>query len=79
METSIDDLHKSFYILLIQKFAFDLPHVRILGTNHYGNTLHEAFKRRSAKQDVLCRRYYAEIVVPSFAHQIQSDLCLLKE
>ena len=36
METTIYDFHTSFYIPAIQKLAFRLPHVRILGTNHCG-------------------------------------------
>ena len=36
METTISDFHTSFYIPAIQKLAFHLPHVRILGTNHCG-------------------------------------------
>ena len=59
MEKYITDFHTSFYIPEIKKLEFQLPHVRILGPNHCGNKRHEAFKRRSAKQDVLCRRDYA--------------------
>ena len=36
METKISDFHTSFYIPAIQKMSFNLPHVRILGTNHCG-------------------------------------------
>ena len=53
--------------------AFHLPHVRILGTNHCGELLRTAFKRRELFQDVLCRRDYAERVLASFANQIQSE------
>ena len=72
MEMSIDDFQTSFYITEIQNIAFYLLHVCIIGTNLCGNTLRKAFKCRSAKQYVLYRRYYAEILVASFAHQIQS-------
>ena len=41
--------------------------------HHCGNRCREAFKRRSALQDVLCRRDYAECVVAIFAHQIQYE------
>ena len=37
----------------MQKLSFHLPHVRILGTHHCGNTLREVFKRRAAYQYVL--------------------------
>ena len=72
METYIDYFHTSLYILEIQKIVFHLPHVRILGTNHSGNTRHEAFKRRRENQYMLCFRGYSERLVASFAHQIQS-------
>ena len=37
METTISDFHTSFYIPAIQKLAFHMTHVHILGTNHCGN------------------------------------------
>ena len=73
METTISGFHTSFYIPAIQKLAFHLPHVRILGTNHCGEMRRTAFKRRELFKDVLCRRDYDEIVVASFANQIQSE------
>ena len=66
METSIADFHTSFYIPEIKKLAFQLTNVHILGTNHFGNTRHEEFKRRRSFQDVLCYHDYAERVVDSF-------------
>ena len=47
--------------------------MRILGTNHSGEIRCKAFKRRESFQYVLCRRYYAERVVASFANQIKSE------
>ena len=73
IETKISYFHTSFYIPAIQKFAYHLPHVRILGTNQCGELQRTAFKRRELFQDVLCRRDYAERVVASFANQIQSE------
>ena len=73
METSISDFHTSFYIPAIHKLAFHLPHVHVLGTNHCGELRRTAFKRSELFQDVLCRRDYAEMVVASFANQIQSE------
>ena len=58
METIISDFHTNFYIPAIQKLAFHLPHVRILGTNHCGEMKCTAFKQRELSQDVLCRRDY---------------------
>ena len=69
-ETSISDFHTSFYIPEIQKLAFYLTHVHILGTNHCGSTRREAFKRRISFQYMLCCYSYSEIVISSFAHQI---------
>ena len=73
METTISDFHTSFYIPDIQKLAFNLPHVRILGTNHCGELRRTVFKRRELFQDVLCHRDYADRVVASFSNQIQSQ------
>ena len=72
MEKTIYDFHTSFYIPAIQKLAFCLPHVRILGTNHCGETRCTAFKKRELFQDVLCCCDYAEKVVTRFANKIQS-------
>ena len=72
-ETKISDFHTSFYIPAIQKLAFHIPHVRILGANHCGEIRRTAFKRRELFQDVLCRRDYAERVVASFANQIKLE------
>ena len=73
METTISDFHTSFYIPAIQKLAFHLPQVRILGTNHCGEIQRTAFKRSELFKDVLCCREYSERVVASFANQIQSE------
>ena len=73
METTISNFYASFYIPEIQKLAFHIPHVQILGMNHCSNSRKTAFKRRKSFQDVLCRRDYAEMAVASFAHQIQSE------
>ena len=72
METKISDFHTSFYIPSIQKLAFHLPHVRILGTYHCGEMRRITFKRRELFQYVLYRHDYAERVVAKFATQIQS-------
>ena len=68
MEANISNFHTSFYIPAIQKLAFHIPHVQILGTNHCGDSCWNAFKRCKSFQYVLCRRDYAERVVASFAH-----------
>ena len=72
MATKIYDFHTSFYIPAIQKLAFHLPHVCIIGTNCCGEMQRTAFKRRELFQDVLCRTDYYERVVASFACQIKS-------
>ena len=59
METKKSDFRTSFYIPSIQKFAFNLPHVHILVTNHCCEMQHTAFKRRELSQDVLRRQDYA--------------------
>ena len=45
METKVSDFHTSFYIPAIQKLAFHLPHVHILGGHHCGEMRHTAFKK----------------------------------
>ena len=73
METTIFDFHTRLFIPDIQKLAFHLVHVHILGTNHCGEMRRTAFKRRELFQDVLCCRDYSERVVASFSHQIQPE------
>ena len=70
METTIYDFHTRFYIPAIQKLAFHLPHVRILGANHCGEMQHTAFKQREFLQYVLCCCHYAERAVARFAYKI---------
>ena len=66
MDKYIADFCTSFYITEIQNIAFHLPHIRIIGTNHCGNTHHEALKYHITKQDVLCCCDYTERVVAIF-------------
>ena len=73
MEKTISNFHTSFYIPEIQKLAFHIPHVQIMGANHCGDYLQTAFKHRKSFQDVLCCRDYADRVVASFPHPIQSE------
>ena len=73
METTISDFHTSFYILAIPKLAFNLPHVRLLGTNHCGEMRRTDFKQHKLFQGVLCHRDYAESLVASLSNQIQSE------
>ena len=73
MEISISYFHTSLYTPEIQRLVFHLPHVRILGTHHCGNTRREAFKYPCSFQDVLDCCDYSERVVAIFAHQIQSE------
>ena len=73
METKISDFHTSFYIPAIQKLAFHLPHVSILGTNQCGEMRRTSFKRRELFQDVICCRDYSERVVAIFDNKIQSE------
>ena len=72
METYISDFHTSFYVPEIQKLVFHHPHVRIIGTAHYGNTHRKSSKLSRSYQDLLHHSYYDERVVAIFAHQIQS-------
>ena len=73
METIISYVHTSLYIPAIQRLAFHLPLVHILGTNHCGNLQHTALKWRKLFQDVICCRDYYERRVARFYHQIQLE------
>ena len=73
IETEIYDFHTRYYIPAIQKLAFLLPHVCILGKNHCGEMRCTAFKRCESFQDVLCRLDYSERVVANFTNKIQSE------
>ena len=72
METTIYRFNTSLYIPEIQWLVFHITHVHILATNHSGDSRRIAFKRRKSFQNVLCWHDYAEGVVASFTHQIQS-------
>ena len=66
-------LHEDFYIPEMKNLAFYLPHVRIIGTNNCGNTLHEAFKFCTANKYVFFCPDYSDRVVDNFSYQIQSE------
>ena len=70
-ETTIYDFSTSLYIPAIQKLAFHLPNVSILGTNHRGEIRCTAFKHCELFQDVLYHRDYAKREVSRFTHDIQ--------
>ena len=70
-ERIIAEFHKNFYKPVIQKLAFHLPHVRMLGTNNCGKMCREYFKARQDKKDVITRRDYAEQLTEKFPVQIQ--------
>ena len=63
METTISNFCTILYIPEIQKLAFHIPHVQILGINHCGKSRQTAFKLRKSFQDVLCRHDYDERLV----------------
>ena len=72
MDTTIHDFNISFYTPAIQRLDFQLPHVRILGTNHCRELRCTDFKRSKLSQDVLCHCDYDDKLLASFSHQIQS-------
>ena len=73
MDKNISNFHTSFYIPENHKLAFHLPHVHILGTNHYGEYHGTLFKHRRSFQYVLCRNDYSMSVAASFPHETQSE------
>ena len=72
METTISEFNIRYYIPAIQKLAFNLPHVRIFGTNHCDKMRRTAIKWRELSQDGLCSRDYSERVDAKFANKIHS-------
>ena len=72
VETYITELHEKFYIPATKKLAFNLPHVRILGTHHCGKDICEEFNHWEELNDVFFWRDYAEWVVYIFSCQLQS-------
>ena len=73
METSVLVFHQKLYIPDIQKLALHLLHVYILGTHHCVNSLWKSFKYFIVYHSVLWCQDYADLVVPSFSHQLQSE------
>ena len=67
------DFYQYLYITTIKKLAVHLPHLKIIGTHHCGNTRQGEFKSRPNFQDVLYRYNNEERVVAIFANQIQSE------
>ena len=70
-ETSVTEFNEKFYIAAIQKLAFNLPHVNILGNYHCRKECHDVFIPWVSLNDVLCCHDCAERVVSSFYHKIQ--------
>ena len=56
----------------MKNLLFNLPHIRIIGNTHCGNTRREAFKCCRTFKVVFCCRDYAGIGVASFSQQIKS-------
>ena len=71
METTISYFRTSFYILAIQRLAFHLPHLLILGTNKFSALWHTAFKRCELFQDVICLPDYDEGVVTIIGYHVK--------
>ena len=59
----------------MQKLAFNLQHVGILGTYHCGKKRHDAFKWRGSYQDVMCICDYLEQVVAIFSNKKYEYCC----
>ena len=68
METTISDFCTSFYIPSIQRLAFHLPLLCILGTHHCGELQHTDLKHCGLFQDLLCHHGYAERLFTRFAN-----------
>ena len=69
MDKYIADFCAIFYIPLIHKLAFYIPHVRILGDHHCGNTFCEAYNNSKSFRDflllLLCRTSGSQFSTPN--------------
>ena len=59
-DENIITFHEKYYKDAIDKLAYHLPHVKILGTNHVGLRRRNALLLRRDKKDIKSRRDYAE-------------------
>ena len=76
LETSIDEFHKSYYMMAIQKLAFHFPHMCILVTHNCGKTHIDAIKYSAEFQYLSCRCYYTERVVASFSAKFNMNIMM---
>ena len=73
LENLISEFHDKYYTPAIQKLGFHFPHVIILGTHNCSKERRETLKRMIKQHDILCQSDYAERILSSFDHQIQSE------
>ena len=73
---NVNTFHVKYYHPAIEKLAYHMPHVCILGTNHVGKTRREAVERGHCDCDVKLRCDYAERLTAALMHHIQSQFII---
>ena len=73
LEETITSFHQNYYMPSIEKLAYHLAHVRILGSNHVGLTRKQALMRRGQKKDIKLVRDFAERLGSCFGKEFQSQ------
>jgi len=70
---SVSNFHQNYYKPAIEKLAYHLAHVKILGTNHIGLTRREALSMRHEKKDIKVQHDFVDILVAAFLTEIHSE------
>jgi hypothetical protein len=65
--------YQNYYNPVIEKFAYHLAHVKIVGTNHIGLTRREDLSMRHKKKDIKVQCDFADRLVAAFLTEIQSE------
>ena len=70
-ETSIQEFHNQYYLPSLEKYAYHLPHVQVLGKHHCSKLRHDAFLDNPSS--LFTKRDYADRLQTAFSMEIQSD------
>ena len=70
-ETTIDVFLKDFYLPLLERYRYHLPHVQILSKHMIGTKRHDAFK--SLLHSLFTKRDFAEAIQAAMHNEVQGD------
>eukprot|EP00957_Ditylum_brightwellii_P081621 6209078-Ditylum_brightwellii.AAC.1 len=71
-DESVSSFHQLYYKPAIEKLAYHLPHMQIVGTKHIGSARRDAMLRCNEKKDIKVWCDFADRFVAEFATEIQS-------